>query len=154
MSSNKSIIYLFFFWSYQIIYCWLNYKIIFKLIYIYIFTFSCCSSYPKYVIPSFSFLRLFSYPYGFIFSIRPFGSKHDEINSIFKIGEVFETSFIFEILSKLCLSAFSNASVKFSFPNSIFSNLNLFISSIFPDSVGIRVFFFFSVVISFIDDLS
>ena len=89
-----------------------------------------------------------------IFNIRPFGSKHDDINSIFKIRECFETSLIFDILSKSCLFAFSKASDKFSFPNLIFSNLNLFNPSIFPDSVGIRLFLFFSVVISFIDDLS
>ena len=120
----------------------------------YFLTLSCCSSYPKYVIPSFSFLKLFSYPYGFIFSIRPFGSKHDEINSIFKIRDFFETSFIFDKLSKLLLSTFSNASFKFSFPILIFSILNLFNSSKFPASVAIRVFLFFSVVISLIDDLS
>ena len=71
----------------------------------------------------------------------------------FKSGELLENLFIFDILSKLSLFTFSKAADKFSFPNLIFSNLNLFSSSKF-DSVGIRLFFFFSVVISFIDDLS
>ena len=73
---------------------------------------------------------------------------------MFKIFDFFETSFIFERLSKLFLSIFSKISDKFSLPNLIFCNLNLLSPSKLPDSVSIRVFLFFSVVISFADALS
>ena len=104
--------------------------------------------------PSFSFLKLFSYPYGFIFKIKPFGSKHEEINSIFKIFDFLDTSLIFDKLSKLWFSTFSKASDRFSLSSLIFANLNLFNSSKFSSSVSILIFLFFSVVISLTDNLS
>ena len=94
------------------------------------------------------------YPKGFIFSFKPFGSKHDEIISKYNIFEFLETSLIFDKLSKLFLSISLKIFIKFSFLNFIFSNLNLLISSKFSDSVITHTFLFFSVVISFTDCLS